>query len=167
MKYIDAEKLIAEIERQIEEEKNNITEETELFYGARQQVRSKILRIITSLQWEPIEWSEEDEKMLQRIIRYTESEYQDWCNDKYGNSEIVSDGKRSCLERLDWLENRLKSLRPQPKQEWSEEDEKMLNSILDEYKSMVTEKRNWLKSIPERFNLQPKQKWNEENWDKQ
>ena len=63
------------------------------------------------------EWSEEDDKMLQRIIRHTESEYQDWCNDKYGNSEIVSDGKRSCLERLDWLEKRLKSLRPQPHKE--------------------------------------------------
>lgn len=69
-------------------------------------------------------------------------------------------------KRYDAMIAKLKSLRPQPKQEWSEEDEKMLNSILDEYKSMVTEKRNWLKSIPERFNLQPKQKWNEENWNK-
>lgn len=75
------------------------------------------------------EWSEEDEKMLQRIIRYTESEYQDWCNDKYGNSEIVSDGKQSCLERLDWLKNRLKSLRLQPKQEWDEEDNIIKNVV--------------------------------------
>lgn len=71
----------------------------------------------------PAEWSEEDDKMLQRIIRHTESEYQDWCNDKYGNSEIVSDGKRSCLERLDWLENRLKSLRPQS--HWKPSEEQM------------------------------------------
>ena len=52
MKYIDAEKLKAEIERQIEEEKNNLTEETNLYYGTRQQVRSTILRIIDSLQQE-------------------------------------------------------------------------------------------------------------------
>lgn len=52
-KYIDAEKLKAEIKRQIEEEKNNLNEETSLYYGLRQQVRSTILRIIDSLQREP------------------------------------------------------------------------------------------------------------------
>ena len=51
-KYIDAEKLKAEIERQIKEDKNNLTEETDLYYGTRQQVRSTILRIIDSLQRE-------------------------------------------------------------------------------------------------------------------
>lgn len=51
-RYIDAEKLIAEIKRQIEEEKNNLNEETSLYYGLRQQVRSTILRIIDSLRQE-------------------------------------------------------------------------------------------------------------------
>jgi hypothetical protein len=36
---------------------------------------------------------------------------------------------------------------------WSEEDKNMLQSILDEYKSMPTEKRNWLKS------LRPQNRW--------
>ena len=67
----------------------------------------------------PAEWSEEDEKMRQRIIRHIESEYQDWCKDKYGNSEIISDGKESCRERIAWL----KSLRPQP--HWKPSDEQM------------------------------------------
>ena len=80
------------------------------------------------------EWSEEDEKMLQRIIRHTESEYQDWCNDKYGNSEIVSDGKRSCLERLDWLENRLKSLRPQSHWKPSEEQMEAMEFVIKDYR---------------------------------
>lgn len=88
-------------------------------------------------EWErkeqkPAEWSEEDEKMLQRIIRHTESEYQDWCNDKYGNSEIVSDGKRSCLERLDWLEKRLKSLRPSWKP--SEEQMEAMEFVIKDYR---------------------------------
>ena len=50
---------------------------------------------------------------------------------------------------VEQVDNWLKSLkeRVQPKQEWSEEDEKMLQSILDEYKSMSIEKRNWLKSL--------------------
>lgn len=63
------------------------------------------------------EWSEEDEKMRQRIIRHIESEYQDWCKDKYGNSEIISDGKESCRERIAWL----KSLRPS----WKPSEEQM------------------------------------------
>ena len=32
---------------------------------------------------------------------------------------------------IDWLENRVKFLRPQPKQEWSIEDEKIWNHIID------------------------------------
>lgn len=47
------EKIRAEIERQIEEEKNNLTEETELYYGARQQVRSKLLSFLDTLSEEP------------------------------------------------------------------------------------------------------------------
>ena len=47
--------------------------------------------------------------------------------------------------------------------EWSEEDKNMLQSILDEYKSMPIEKRNWLKSLKERVLLQPKQEWKQEN----
>lgn len=82
----------------------------------------------------PAEWSEEDDKMLQRIIRHTESEYQDWCNDKYGNSETVSDGKRSCLERLDWLENRLKSLRPQSHWKPSEEQMEAMEFVIKDYR---------------------------------
>lgn len=56
-------------------------------------------------QMKPAEWSDEDEKMRQRIIRHIESEYQDWCKDKYGNYEIVSDGKESCRERIAWLKS--------------------------------------------------------------
>lgn len=65
-------KLIAGIEGQIEEEKNNLTEETKLYYGARQQVRSKILRIIDSLQQEQpdnmIQWTGNN---LKEVIDFT------------------------------------------------------------------------------------------------
>jgi hypothetical protein len=44
---------------------------------------------------------------------------------------------------------------------WSEEDKNMLQSILDEYKSMQIEKRTWLKSLKDR--IQPKQEWSEED----
>lgn len=46
--------------------------------------------------------------------------------------------------------------------EWSEEDEGMLKSILNEYKSMQIEKRKWLYSLKDR--VQPKQQgWSEED----
>ena len=50
-----------------------------------------------------------------------------------------------------------------PSKEWSEEDKNMLQSILDEYKSMPIEKRNWLKSLKGRVQPQPKQEWSEED----
>lgn len=62
------EKIRQEIERQIEEEKNNLTEETELYYGARQQVRSKLLSFLDTL-------SEELDKSLEaEIQRYLREE---------------------------------------------------------------------------------------------
>lgn len=38
---------------------------------------------------------------------------------------------------------------------WSEEDINMLQSILDEYKSMPTEKRNWLESLKNKQTWKP------------
>lgn len=46
--------------------------------------------------------------------------------------------------------------------EWGEEDEKILNSILNDIRQRVIpdeEDQEWLKSLPERFELQPKQEW--------
>lgn len=60
----------------------------------------------------------------------------------------------------------------QTKQEWSEEDEKMLDSIVNVLEvtpsaRFIPIKREtmipWLNSLPERFNLQPKQEWSEED----
>ena len=57
------------------------------------------------------EWSEEDEKMMEKI-------------DCYLSSAIgVSEEERQNIEK--WL----KSLRPQPKQEWTEEDKENIESI--------------------------------------
>ena len=77
------EKIRQEIERQIEEEKNNLTEETELYYGARQQVRSKLLSFLDTLSEEldksleaEIQWylrekcSGDDEPTVSEIARY-------------------------------------------------------------------------------------------------
>jgi hypothetical protein len=86
-------------------------------------------------------WSEEDEntiKVLMNIIKKSE----------IIDSIIYTDSLKEKL--YDWL----KSLRPQPKQEWSEEDEKMLNRIIEDFSdgkvSNILEVY-WLKSIKQRI----------------
>ena len=86
-------------------------------------------------------WSEEDEntiKVLMNIIRKSE----------IIDSIIYTDSLKEKL--YDWL----KSLRPQPKQEWSTEDEKMLNRIIEDFSdgkvSNILEVY-WLKSIKQRI----------------
>ena len=76
----------------------------------------------------PAEWSEEDEEMIERLIRHTQKEFDELCNDRYGHQEIISDLKESCRERMNWLENRLKSLRPSWKP--SEEQMKALKEVI-------------------------------------
>ncbi len=71
-----------------------------------------------------VEWSEDDERIRTCLIKDQEKALEDVKNDKYGHGEIISDLKEMYRERITWLE----SLRPQPKQEWSNE----LMMILDE-----------------------------------
>jgi len=70
----------------------------------------------------PAEWSEEDRKMLDAIIkRYSFPIETDF-------SVFVGEDKlKDMREELGWL----KSLRPQLKYEWSEEDEEMLDAMVD------------------------------------
>ena len=49
-----------------------------------------------------------------------------------------------------------------PRKEWSEEDEKIIETICKEGDLKPSEK-HWLKSLPERLNLQPKNEWSEED----
>lgn len=62
-------------------------------------------------------WSEEDERILTGII-------------ERGSSQVPFGEPALRGEQMEWLMNRLKSLRPQPKQEWSEEDEKKRNGLI-------------------------------------
>ena len=64
-------------------------------------------------------WSEEDERLRDSCIRHIEDELESINNDKYGHSEIISDLKESCRERIDWLE-KLKG-----RYTWKPSDEQM------------------------------------------
>lgn len=59
------------------------------------------------------EWSEEDINMIDWLIRCCEEEHKELCNDKYGHQDIVSDLKRDCRKKWDWLESLKNRLAPQ------------------------------------------------------
>ena len=89
-------------------------------------------------------WSGEDDIMAHDI------DYALRCQITYPISKLQS--------MSNWIDNLKGRVQPQPKQDWSEEDKNMLQSILDEYKSMPTEKRNWLQSLKDRYTWKPSYK---------
>ena len=75
-------------------------------------------------------------------------------------------------EDYDRLYNWLKSIKPQQKQEWSEEDENLLNRLIgvldgtnkEDYHEAWEEKfLPWLKSLKDRVLPRPKQEWSKED----
>ena len=72
-------------------------------------------------------WSEEDERLRNSCISHIEEELERIRNDKYGHSEIISDLKESCRERINWL----KSIRPQTTWKPSDEQIKALDFAID------------------------------------
>ena len=99
-----------------------------------------------------VEWNSDDEQYL-LICKNALAKYQ--VSDKW-DADIISR----------WLENKVKSLPTQPKQEWSKEDEKIKDvtiAFLEEFKQKGYENAvmciDWLKSLCS----QPKQEWNEED----
>ncbi len=69
----------------------------------------------------PTEWSEEDEV----IVKFYEDDY----NHRIGNMPM-KDVIEMRLKFKDWVINRIKYLRPQPKQEWSEEDKLTMDAAI-------------------------------------
>lgn len=122
-------------------------------------------------KWELIEhkssWSEEDEKMIETIIANIKA----ICKEGYYVGDVNSNKLVYPEQLFNWLLS-LKD-RIKPKQEWSEEDEKMLNQIIKDYErgneswlkgqcSLPFGNRiTWLKSLKDK--MQSKQEWSEED----
>ena len=90
------------------------------------------------------------------------------------NTHCMDEDRECLLEYLKkWKEiQRFKSPSAQPQPEWSEEDEKMLDSALWHIKNSCGnggktsgeyEVYHWLKNIPNRFSIQPIVEWSEED----
>ena len=95
----------------------------------------------TSIPEKPAEWSEDDEKTISDACCWI-AEYAGYLMDKnYGKASMLMG-----------LTDKLKSLRPQPKQEWSEEDEEMIQDIIASIDTNIAasdfhEMEDWLKSL--------------------
>lgn len=59
------------------------------------------------------EWNKHDIDMIDWLIRCCEKEHKELCNDKYGHQDIVSDLKRDCRKKWDWLESLKEKVAPQ------------------------------------------------------
>ena len=132
--------------------------------------RQQCIDFVNALKfaWKPNEeqeWSEEDERMLSRCIKSIESSKQ------FGdNSETF---KKAKDKEMDWLENRLKSFRPQPSSQsntnhtvWhnaSEEKPTKLPIIHIWYHGnrvdAVTHEDTCLQAELDDINFQPDDKW--------
>lgn len=72
----------------------------------------------------PVEWSEEDERNASYICAALDCYY------RFREDRNNTNGQEDLDKARNWLYNKLKSLRPQPKQEWSEEDENIRKELL-------------------------------------
>jgi hypothetical protein len=102
-------------------------------------------------------WSEEDEAIYYGVIE-TEQYMLDVVNGikkfNVGNISI----KEECTRELNWLKSLKDRIQPKPKQEWSEEDETVLNNLIyalanDRIGNNRDEYVDWLKS------LRPQKHW--------
>ena len=101
---------------------------------------------------QPAEWGEEDEKNYEYLHRII-------CN-YINNPQIEYKERDKASKELIPFWERLKSLNPQPKQEWSEEDEQNLNACLPYINDKTL--RQWLKdAIHIRYNKPVE--WDEED----
>ncbi|WP_288888029.1 hypothetical protein [uncultured Eubacterium sp.] len=100
-------------------------------------------------------WSEEDKKKLNSIYQLIAE-----AADEHAFSttcRII--GNKECVDLQDFLKSLKDRVQPQPKQEWSEKDEKILNNLIDYIKVddalQYSEKQvvDWLKSLKERIKL--------------
>lgn len=97
-------------------------------------------------------WSEEDEtRLINTIIMLKEG-------------ASLHFNKKDITKAVDWLKSLKDRVQPQPKQEWSEEDEQHLqNAIKCTFGDGYLSTTDWLKSIKGR--IQSQHRWKQENTD--
>ena len=116
-------------------------------------------------------WSEEDERILNKIQDHLREFYVD----KKGYPYVAEPDSPEMMEN-NWLMCIKNRVQPQPKKEWSEKDERLLSclikdqeealdevrndkyghsEIISDLKEMYRERIDWLKSLKERYTWKP------------
>ena len=150
----DCDKWIAYLEKQ-KEQKPRLIGEDSVEKMARQMYETGQ----TIEEQKPAEWSEEDESELTAVI---------YCVSRAIKASKDENERNSLLSAKKWLQDKLsfrvKSLRPQPKVEWSEEDKEALDMCLDAIPKRWKTKSGILltKWLKDNIHPQPKQEWSEE-----
>lgn len=95
-------------------------------------------------------WSEEDVEHIDSLLKRLDG----LCRNKFERTRFA------ISEDRDWLRSLKDRVQPQPKQEWSEEDEQMIEDIIEaipgEYAaSDYHEMENWLKSLSHQNRWKP------------
>lgn len=101
----------------------------------------------------PAQWNEEDEKKRNLLIEILKVNHPNGYF-KVNPANTLNMEAMHVEELVNWLT----ALPPQPKVEWSKEDERMLRLIINAFRNGAMStigQEQWLKSLPERFNLQP------------
>ena len=104
--------------------KDNISTKEQMIAWLEKQGEQKPQRMISAEAKEamynkPAEWSEDDEVKINRIVDCLE-------NLNVADNDIL-------LKDVDWLKSLKDRVQPQPNQEWSEEDEKIAKTIINEF----------------------------------
>ena len=114
----------------------------------------------------PAEWSKEDDEEIQKIIVVIESVDEE--NHRlYPHARILHNEYKEMIAFLKSLPLNLKKKNEDVvkpcSNEWSKEDEKILSSIINDFRSgnvSTIGQEQWLKDLPNRFSLRPQQKRN-------
>ena len=115
---------------------------------------NKAMKEVEQKEQKPAEWSEEEEQMFGNILNH------------YSLLEAPTDGNGISKERYIAF---IKSFRPQPKQEWSKEDENKIErlaflvSIAAEKEMISSEECIDLRRLVKSYHPQSKKEWSEED----
>ena len=117
---------------------------------------------LKSLRPQPqLEWSEEDKTRRNCCMIYLTNIRDGIEFSQIIGNNVKENSKKEIQKDIDWLKSLPERFNLEPKQEWSEEDEAMYNSIICEVvregMKPTKEQENWLKS------LRPQPKWTKED----
>ena len=130
----------------------------DISYPERENVSKKILPYVELLEKQGEQkpaWSKEDEEIVEALNDYVKNLNILFSEIKIGDKDILSKEFREKVQS--WL----KTLKPQPKQYWSEEDKKALKVVTDIFEQYGVHLLNypafihWLKTLPNRITFNP------------